>query len=38
MYIDLQGDTFSRASVQNALTQALQGELDRGGQLIFGGR
>lgn len=33
--ISLVGDTFSRASVQELLTEALQGEIDRGGRLVF---
>jgi hypothetical protein len=36
-YIDLQGDTFSRASVQSTLSAALQGEIDRGARVVFGG-
>ena len=36
-YFDLQGDTFSRASVQSTLSSALQGEIDRGARVIFSG-
>ncbi len=36
-YFDIQGDTFSRASVESTLAAALQSEVDRGARLIFSG-
>ncbi len=36
-YFDLQGESFGRETVMSTLSTALQGEIDRGGQVIFGG-
>ena len=36
-YFDIQGDTFSRASVESTLAAALQSEVDRGARIVFSG-
>lgn len=37
-YFDLQGDTFSRASVEDLIARSLQAEVDRGARVVFNGR